>query len=130
MLKLVRGLVPILIVLMGATAMAESGPQGRWWQTPRIVKELNLTPNEVRQLETAWEHSRAKMIKLKSQVESEQFKLETLLEKRKLDEKAVREQNRKLEAARSRLAEERTAFVVEVRKIIGRDRFQRLADMR
>jgi Spy/CpxP family protein refolding chaperone len=70
------------------------------------------------------------MIKLKSQVEAEQFKLQALLEKNKLDEAAVRAQNRKLEQARTQLANERTAFVVEVRKIIGSQRFQKLAEMR
>jgi Spy/CpxP family protein refolding chaperone len=130
MLKFVRGLMPILLLLLVTSAYAEQGPQGRWWRTPRIAQELNLTPGEIQRLEKTWEESRAKMIKLKSEVESEQFRLQTLLEKRNLDEKAVRDQNRKLEAARSRLADERTAFVVEVRKIIGLARFQQLIDMR
>lgn len=130
MLKLVRAIIPILIMLAATVAFAQQGPQGRWWRTPKIAKALNLTQGEIRQLDSAWEDSRAKQIKLKSEVEAEQFRLQTLLEKQNLDEKAVREQNRKLETARSRLADERTAFVVNVRKIIGHARFQRLVDMR
>lgn len=130
MLKLVRAIIPILIMLTATVAFAQQGPQGRWWRTPKIAKALNLTQGETRQLDSAWENSRAKQIKLKSEVEAEQFRLQTLLEKRNLDEKAVRNQNHKLEAARSRLADERTAFVVTVRKIIGHARFQQLVDMR
>jgi hypothetical protein len=130
MLKLVRAIIPILIMLTATAAFAQQGPQGRWWRSPKIAKALNLTQGEIRQLDSAWENSRAKQIKLKSEVQAEQFRLQTLLEKRNLDEKAVREQNRKLENARSRLADERTAFVVSVRKIIGHARFQQLVDMR
>lgn len=130
MLKLVRAILPILIVMTVTTAFAQQGPQGRWWRTPKIVKALNLTQGEIQQLDSVWENSRAKQIKLRSEVEAEQFRLQTLLEKQNLDEKAVRNQNRKLETARSRLADERTAFVVKVRKIIGHARFQQLVDMR
>jgi Spy/CpxP family protein refolding chaperone len=117
-------------MLTAAIAFAQQGPQGRWWRTPKTAKALNLTQGEISRLDSAWENSRAKQIKLKSEVEAEQFRLQTLLEKKNLDEKAVRDQNRKLEAARSKLANERTAFVVDVRKIIGHARFQQLVDMR
>lgn len=130
MLRLVRVILPILIVFTISAAFAQEGPQGRWWRTPKIAKALNLTQGEIRQLDSAWENSRAKQIKLKGEVEAEQFRLQTLLEKQNLNEKAVREQNRKLETARSRLADERTVFVVSVRKIIGHARFQQLVNMR
>jgi Spy/CpxP family protein refolding chaperone len=122
--------VLIVIFLLATAVMAQQGPQGRWWKDPQTAKKLNLTQGEINRLESAWQKSRTKMIKLKSEVESEQFRLQTLLEKPKLDEKAVRNQNRKLENARSKLADERTLFVVKVRKIIGHERFQRLASMR
>jgi Spy/CpxP family protein refolding chaperone len=128
--KRVCGVMLIAFVLLATAAMAKQGPQGRWWKDPRIASELNLTQGEIKRLESAWQDSRAKMIKLKGEIEAEQFRLQTLLEKPKLDEKAVRDQNRRLETARSKLADERTLFVVKVRKIIGHERFQRLASMR
>jgi Spy/CpxP family protein refolding chaperone len=130
MSKLLRGVMLTLIVLLATSAYAQQGPQGRWWRTPRVSQQLNLTQGEIQQLERTWNASREKMIKLKGQVETEQFRLQTLLEKRQLDENAVRKQNRKLEEARSQLADERTSFVVQVRKIIGHDRFQQLLGMR
>lgn len=130
MSRLLRGVMLTLIVLLATSGYAQQGPQGRWWHAPRVAQQLKLTPGEIQQLESAWDESRERMIKLKSKVETEQFRLQTLLEKRQLDETAVRKQNRKLEEARSELANERTGFVVQVRKIIGHDRFQQLLDMR
>ncbi|MCP4744875.1 MAG: periplasmic heavy metal sensor [Desulfobacteraceae bacterium] len=127
--KFVHGITLFLIlVFVAGTVHAE--PQGRWWRKGNIVKALNLTGGEVQRLEKAFNKSKLKMIKLKSRVESEQFKLQNLLEKSSLDETAVKTQNRKLETARSALADERAAFVLGVRKIIGHKRFQKLLKMR
>ena len=126
-----RSLTLLLILLLTAAAVyAGEGPQGRWWRSTRVAKQLNLTSGEIQRLEDSFNQSRLKMIKLKSQVETEQFKLKNLLEKSNLDEAAVKAQNRKLEQARTALANERTAFVLDVRKIIGHQRFQKLLDMR
>ena len=120
----------LILLITAAAVYAQQGPQGRWWRSPKVVKQLNLTNAEIQRLEEAFNQSRLKMIELKSQIKAEQFKLKTLLEKRNLDEAAVKAQNRKLEQARTALANERTAFVLDVRKIIGHQRFQQLLDMR
>jgi Spy/CpxP family protein refolding chaperone len=119
----------IILFCLTAAAAAQEGPQGRWWHSPEVVSKLNLTSAEIQRLENAFDRSRSKMIRYKNQVEAEQARLQSLLEKRKLDENAVQAQHRKLEEARTALATERTAFVVEVRKIIGYERFQRLVEM-
>jgi Spy/CpxP family protein refolding chaperone len=131
MSKILRGLsVVLLVALMAAAAYAQHGPRGRWWRDAKVVEALHLTDGEIQRLESAFDQSKVKMIELKSRVEAEQFQLQTLLEKNKLDEAAVKAQNRKLEQARTQLANERTAFVLKVRKIIGPQRFQKLAEMR
>ncbi len=130
MLKRVCGaLIFFGVVLSTATAIAQDAPSGRWWHSSRVVQELNLTSGEKQRLEDAYRNSRRKLIQKKSRVEAEQFELENLMERRKIDEGAIRAQNRKLEKARSELADERFAFVIEVRKIIGHDRFQQLIEI-
>lgn len=125
-----RGWALVLIMLLvAATVQAQEAPAGRWWHNKQVAGQLQLSPGEIQQLERAYEDSRLKMIRLKSQVESEQFKLQTMVEKRNVDDGAIRAQHRALEQARSQLADERFAFFVEVRQIIGPDRFQRLLDM-
>lgn len=130
MLKAMRGLlITWTILLIAVSAMAQDAPSGRWWRSPRVVKALNLTNGEVQRLESAYEQSRRKMINLKNRVEQEQFELENMMGKKKINESAIRNQNRKLEKARSDLADAKFDFVIEVRKIIGHSRFQKLVDM-
>jgi Spy/CpxP family protein refolding chaperone len=121
--------VVLITILTAATVQAQDAPAGRWWHSQQVVNQLQLSPGEIQQLERSYEASRLKMIRLKSQVETEQFKLQTMVEKRNMDDSAIKAQHRSLEQARSQLADERFAFFVQVRQIIGPERFQRLLDM-
>lgn len=121
----------ILTILIStvATVHAQDVPPGRWWHSSSVVQQLQLTNQEVQRLDQAFEASRIKMIKLKSQVEAEQYKLKSMIERGNADDAAVRAQNRKLEAARSALADERFIFFIHCRDIIGNERFQKLLRM-
>ncbi|MGD8755336.1 MAG: periplasmic heavy metal sensor, partial [Desulfobacterales bacterium] len=81
---------------------------------------------EVGQLDRLYENSHRKLIDLKSAVKREQFELDTLLGKEPVDDAKVRKQFKRLEKARTDLANERLGFVIRVREIIGADRFQQL----
>ncbi len=126
-----RSVIYTLVFLSGLTASAfgGEGSKGRWWHSPEMSSKLNLSGGDIQRLESAFDKSREKMIRQKDRVEAEQAKLQSLLEKRQLDEKAVKAQNRRLEEARTALANERTDFVLEVRKIIGAERFQKLKEL-
>ena len=101
-------------------------PSGKWWQMEEEVKELNITEEEQEKLDELYIGNRRRMIDIKGAVEIEQLEFETLLEKKELDEKAVRAQFRKLHDARGEMSEVRFGFILEVRKLLGYDRFQQL----
>ena len=107
-------------------ALGQWAPAGKWWRLPQVVEGLNLSPGEQQKLDELFSKSRRKLIRLKSRVEEERFALEELLERKQLDETAIMDQFRKLERARSKLAEERFMFLLGVRKIIGFERFEQL----
>lgn len=124
---LTAAIIAVLTTALVSSAMGE--PTGRWWRNAKVVAQLKLAKGEIQQLEKAFEASRLKMIQLKGKVEAEQFKLQNLVEKPNMDEKAIKSQHRRLEAARSALAEEQLNFFVKVRKIIGYDRYRKLEAM-
>ena len=101
-------------------------PGGKWWKDPGVVKQLNLTSGEVKKLDKLFVKSRRRLIELKNRVEKERFEYQTLMESQNLDESAVNRQLQKLEKARTAMNAETNRFVVEVRKILGPDRFQKL----
>ena len=116
----------VFLVNLPAVAAGQEVPAGKWWYNTKIQKNLNLNQNEIDQLDKLFAKSRRKLIKLKSEVEHEQFELDQLLGKKKVDDNKVKKQFQKLEKARNKLANERLQFVVGVRNILGRDRFQQL----
>jgi Spy/CpxP family protein refolding chaperone len=127
MLKNAFSVILLAIFLIAPLiAAAQDVPTGKWWYNPQIQKNLNLSQNEIGQLDNLFANSRLNLIQLKSEVEREQFELDQLLSKKKVDDAEVKKQFQKLEQARKKLANERLDFVIGVRNILGADRFQQL----
>jgi len=121
--------IVILMIFMISLPQFAGGqdiPSGKWWYNQKVVQNLNLSQSEVHQLDQLWVDSQRRLIELKNAVEREQFELDTLLGKKTVDDAAVRQQFKRLERARTDLADERLRFVIGVREIIGPDRFQQL----
>jgi Spy/CpxP family protein refolding chaperone len=127
MLKSVFSVILLALFLIAPLiSAAQDVPTGKWWYNPQIQKNLNLSQNEIGKLDKLFANSRRKLIQLKSEVEREQFELDQLLSKKKVDDAEVKKQFQKLEQARKKLANERLDFVIGVRNILGADRFQQL----
>ena len=107
-------------------ATGQDVPAGKWWRDPRVVQSLELSPGQIQQLEQAYSKSRRQLIQKKSRVEREQFELQNLFDQKALDESAVQYQHRNMEKAREDLSSERLEYIMEVRKIIGYDKYNRL----
>ena len=120
------GLMILISLAMASVALGQGEPTGKWWRDPGIVRELNLSNQDVDRLENLFSGSRRRLIDLTKDVEKAQFEYQQAVEADPLDEKAVNSRFQNLEGARSRLAAEQSRFSVEVRKILGYDRFQRL----
>ncbi len=124
--KIHIGLLLLLWLVLPAATLAQDMPSGKWWRIPRVAEQLNLSDEEKGALDELFLDSRRKLIDLKGAVERERLELEIVFEKESLDEPAVMERFKRLEDARANLATERFRFVLEVRKMIGYDRFQSL----
>ena len=133
MMKFILSLmITILLTLPSFSAFASgiNSVPGKWWQNQRVAQRLNLSREEIHQLDTAFIDSRKKLITLKGRVEIEQLELETLIESPSLDEPAALNQYQTLEKARMELGMERFRFFMSVRKIIGHERFQQLMEIK
>jgi len=116
-----------LMVVMPLGLLAQAPPPaGRWWHIPKVAEELNLRDDQKSRLDSLYLANRSRIIDLKAKMQKEQIKLEGLLEKQKLDKAAVMKQYDRVEKARSALARERFRYLLQVREIIGYDRFENL----
>ncbi len=120
------GIVAIIILAAIPCFGGQNMPHDRWWYNPEVSKRINLSADEIKQLEDTFRKSRRKMIQYKSRVESEQFELESLMESSDFDQSAAVKQYKKLQKARDELGMERFLFLVQVRRIVGLKRFEQL----
>ena len=101
-------------------------PRGKWWRMPEVAKELNINSDEQAKFDDLYFKYRNQKIDLKSTVEKEQLELERIIEKEKFDESACRDQFQKVIKAKNKVSIERFNFLIEVRKLLGYERFQQL----
>jgi Spy/CpxP family protein refolding chaperone len=130
-LKRTLGMMVLIVTVlaMAGPAMASGSSRWRWWQNDEIISQLKLTPEEIKKLDDAYVESRRSMLEIMGRVEAERFKLEEMMSRPEIDVAAVREQNRRMESARSELAEVRFDFLLESREILGHERFQKLTEI-
>jgi len=101
-------------------------PENKWWQNPRVVKGLKLTEPEQTRLNDLFVNSQRKMFDLKTNVQKEKFEIEQLLEQEKVDEAACMDRFNKLTTAQNALRTQRFQFLLEVRNILGLERYRQL----
>lgn len=125
MLRTILSVVALFaLAVTPALVAAQDLPPGKWWHEPAIAKRLNLSEEQIKQLDGQFNRSGSKLIGLRSAVQQEQFDLGILLESEKLDEAEIMKQVKKLEAEKSALQEEFMRLVIETRKIIGYENFR------
>jgi Spy/CpxP family protein refolding chaperone len=130
MLKKLFGVwLVFFLAAISSAAIAQDMPPGKWWRDSRVIEELNLTEAQVTQLDLTYQNRFRELLKQKNNVEQERFELENLIDDKSMDEAAVQAQYKKLEKAQESLGAERFNFILEVRKIIGNDKFCRLKSM-
>jgi Spy/CpxP family protein refolding chaperone len=124
--KTLKSLTFLLLMIAPGVVTAVEVPPGKWWHAPQVSRRLDLRAYEKQKLDELFVESRRKLIDLKSRVEREQFELEAALEKVPLDEAGIMDQGKKLENARAALGVEQLHFLIQIRKILGPERFQQL----
>ena len=129
MLKKILGALFLLVfVVSPAMVMAKDFPPGKWWHNPQASEKLNLSDKEIKMLDEKFVDSRRRLIKLKSIVESEQFEVDNLFDSENINQKEAMKQFDKLGQAKKNLSTERFRLLLEVRNILGLERFRQLKE--
>ncbi len=122
----------IVIGVLAFSASISHGtdlPAGRWWKRPMVIQRLGLNEEQRRKLDEALLVHKKEIIELRAMVDKEKLELEVGFGRKDLNDAQVMEVFRRLEQARSRLAEARFKFVLSVRKILSYDQFQTLVEL-
>jgi len=126
--KIFRVFFLFIFVISPAIVTAKDFPTGKWWHNPRAQKKLNLSDDEIKVLDKQFVESRRKLIKLKSIVESEQFEINNIFDNEDINPKEAMRQFDKLQQAKKNLSTEHFRLLLEVRNILGLERFRQLKE--
>jgi Spy/CpxP family protein refolding chaperone len=120
-----------LVSLLSFTSVAISHDMrpGKWWKDQGMVEKLQLDEAQITQLDRVYDNSRDEMMKHRDSLKSEGAQLQKLFESEPLDENALRKQREKMEESKKELSLERFNFLINVRKIIGPEKFGQLKSM-
>ncbi len=101
-------------------------PPGKWWRVPYFSDALSITDQQKNELDNLFDENRQKLADLKKQLEQESRDLDSMIQQKDLNEKAAAAQMKTLESTRNKLSATRFSYSLEVRKLLGHDRFQQL----
>src|SRR5919198_2154552 len=99
---------------------------GAWWKNSDVVKELQLTDAQVKQIEQTFLDYRLKLIDLRADVERQETKLQPLLEADQPNEQQIGSQVDAVVAARGRLEKTNTMMMLAIRRVLSVDQWKKL----
>jgi len=109
--------------------MGHHGPFGTWWKNSEVVKELQLTDAQVKQIEQTFLDYRLKLIDLRADVERQETKLQPLLEADQPNEHEVSSQVDAVVSARGKLEKTNTMMMLAIRRVLSVDQWKKLQAM-
>ncbi|MFZ2447658.1 MAG: hypothetical protein WAW37_14980 [Syntrophobacteraceae bacterium] len=124
--KFIQLLLVTGFILLPSLLQAKDIPPGRWWRVPYFSDQLHITEQQKNELDKLFDYNRNRLAELKRQVEQDKSDLTNMLERKDLNETAVVAQMKKLESTRTLLAATNFSYSLELRKLLGHDRFQQL----
>jgi len=125
--RTVIGMLVLTAMLMASgTVHGQDVNPGKWWKHSEVSRDLKLTRQEQRELDGLYARNRDSLIDIKADLEKERSRLADIMDREPFNEAAARVQLRKVEEKQQRLTSERMRYLIEVRKILGPQRFKTL----
>ena len=107
------------VLLLGigviSVALAQLPPNVafKWWNSPRIIKELGLAPQQVHKIETIWIENRKNLIGLRAEHDKLQVDMDELVSRPAVDEAALRSMVDQLFRAKAEV--EKTTLIMRLK---------------
>lgn len=96
-----------------------------WWENPRVVERLNLSPEQQKRIQELVFRHTEKMIDLRAEKQRAQLDLSRLLDAETLNDGALDKAAEALDAAQCSIERAQTRLRIEIARVLNRE--QRLA---
>ena len=123
-------LLALALLAPAVTAQAAEPPAlGKWWRAPRVAQQLGLTPQEIRRLDQLNLQMSQERIQKRSEMQQARLMVDNLFDQEPLDQAALQAQFKRMSQAQAELSMVQSRFLLEVRKLLGRGRWQQLRQL-
>ena len=102
------------------------GMNGKWWNNTELAKKLNLTDQQVQQMEQIFQQYRLKLIDQRATVEKAEVTLQPMLEADRPDETQVLAQIDKVAQGRAELEKLNARMLLGIRQVLTADQWKQL----
>jgi Spy/CpxP family protein refolding chaperone len=117
-----RWVIPFIFV---AVAMAQEPDVFAWWDRP-IARNLNLTPEQTKQVQAAVREYRDRLIEQRASVQKAEANLRDLMDEDQVNEAQTREAIEKVVAARGELMRSVSQMALRMRTVLTAEQWQRV----
>jgi Spy/CpxP family protein refolding chaperone len=109
-----------VLALLVTVVAAPAAAQGKWWQSERFQKKLELTEDQVSRIEEVFQSAIPKLREQKKALDRLETQLSRLIDT-SADEAAVMQEVDRVETARSELSKARTRMLLRMRRVLTAD---------
>lgn len=99
---------------------------GRWWRDPDLIRQFDLSTDQQRKIDAAYQQSRIRLIDLSATLQKEQAQLEPLLDAEHLDETRIVAQIDRVAEARAELEKANSRMLLSIRATLSQAQWRRL----
>jgi protein CpxP len=110
----------------GPMMHGRDGMFGAWWKDSEVAKQIELTPEQSKQIEQKFTESRLKLIDERADLEKQETLLGSMMEEDRPDEARVGAQLDKVVAARGRLEKENAMMMLSIRRVLSVEQWKKL----
>jgi Spy/CpxP family protein refolding chaperone len=120
-----------VLLLLHASGLFAQGPaEGKWWKRPRIARQLDLSADQVAQLEKIFARAKPKLIDLRAEFEKKQFDYDQSMQSDDVDRKELETKIEAREQARAALQKELALMELDMKKVLNPEQREKLVGMR
>ncbi len=105
-------------------------PGGMWWKRPEVIKDLNITADQQKQLDKILLESRPQLLQMHANLRDEQVKLEPLLNANPFDQSRAFAQIAHIADLRAELEKMDARMLLNLRAVISADQWAKLQSER
>lgn len=124
---LTRGPAALLVLLIGLAPVTVLA-QGKWWQSERFQRELQLTTDQIARIEEVFQSALPELRRQKKALDELEKALSRLIDA-SAEEAEVMEEADRVEAVRAELSKARTLMLLRIRRVLTSEQRQKLGPL-